>query len=124
MDTKWNLITHLAPCIMTCQSPRTAATPADPEPSWVPVQYITGPDLNWTCDDGLYHQFQTWKIKCGFILNGELESLAEEHKCKTLLHWSGDTGLELYQSWGIANKDLTLQNIWDKFEEHCKPQAN
>ena len=25
---------------------------------------------------------------------------------------------------GIANKDLTLQKIWDKFEEHCKPQAN
>ena len=37
---------------------------------------------------------------------------------------TGDSGLELYQSWGIANKDLTLQNIWDKFEEHCKPQAN
>ena len=29
-----------------------------------------------------------------------------------------------YTSHGIANKDLTLQNIWDKFEEHCKPQAN
>ena len=72
----------------------------------------------------VYHQFQTWKTKCGFILDGELESLAEEHKCKTLLRWSVDTGLELYQSWVIDDQDLTLQNMWDKFEEHCKPQAN
>ena len=123
--TKWiqqNLITCQAPCIMTCQSQRTAANPANPEPSWAHVQYITGPECNWTCDDGLYHWFQTWKIKCGFILNGDLESLAEECKCKTLLWWSGDTGLEQYQSWGIADKDLTLQTIWDKFEEHGKPK--
>ena len=109
---------------MTHQSQRTATHSADAEPSWAPVQYITGPELNWTCNDGLYHQFQTWKIKCGFILDGEPESLTEEHKCKTLLHWSRDTTLELYQSWRIADKDLTLKNIWDKFEEHCKPQAN
>ena len=36
------------------------------------------------------------------------ESLAEEHKCKPLLCWSGDTGLKLYQSWGMADKDQTL----------------
>ena len=82
---QWNLITHQATCIMTHQSQRTATHPADVEPSLAPVQYKTGPELNWTCDYGLYYQFQTWKIKCGFILDGELESLAEECKCKTLL---------------------------------------
>ena len=37
---------------------------------------------------------------------------------------SGLSGTYLYQSWRIVDKDLTLQNIWDKFEEHCKPQTN
>ena len=81
---------------MTCQSQKAATNAADAEPSQAPVQCITGPELNWTCDDGLYHQFHTWKMKCGFILNSELETLAEECKCKTLPCWSGDTGLELY----------------------------
>ena len=65
------------------------------EPSWAPVQYIARPKLNWTCDHSLYHQFQTLKIKCEFILDGELESQAEECKCKRLLSWSSDKGLEL-----------------------------
>ena len=73
-------------------------------------------------DDGLYTQFKTWKIKCQFILGAELETLSEDHKCKTFLQWSGDKGLELYISWGIEDKDLTLDTIWTKFEEHCKPQ--
>ena len=25
---------------------------------------------------------------------------------------------------GIEDKDLTLESMWPKFEEHCKPQAN
>ena len=68
--------------------------------------------------------FKLGKSNVDLSLMVNLNLLLRNCKCKTLLHWSGDTGLELYQSWGIADKDLTLQNIWDKFEEHCKPQAN
>ena len=42
----------------------------------------------------------------------------------TLLCWSREKGLELYQSWGIDNDDLTLKTIWNKYEEHSKPQTN
>ena len=53
-----------------------------------------------------------------------MEAQSEAHKSKTFLHWSSDKGLELYQSWGIDSDDVTLQVIWDKFEECCKSQAN
>ena len=104
---------------MACHYAATADAAAP-----VQVQYIKGPQMDWTINDGLYNQFKTWKIWCDFILRAKLETLSEAHKSKTLLHWSGNKGLELYQSWGIDNEDLTLQTIWDKFKEHCKPQAN
>ena len=90
----------------------------------VQVQYIEGPQMDSAINDGLYNWFKMWKIQYDIILRAKLETLSEACKCKTLLHLSGDKGLELYQSWGIENKDLTLQTIWDKFEEHCKPQDN
>ena len=36
----------------------------------------------------------------------------------------GDFGLDQYISWNLSNEDLTLEVIWKKFEEFCKPQAN
>ena len=86
------------------------------------VQYIKGPQMDWAINDGLYNWFKMWKTQCDFILRVELEALSEAHKSKTLLHWSGDKGLELYQSWGIDNEDLTLQTIWDKFENIVSPK--
>ena len=51
---------------------------ADPEISFCPVfpshstptmfmPYIKGPKMNWTMDDGLYHRFLKWHLKCETI---------------------------------------------------------
>ena len=74
----------------------------------VQVQYIEGTQMDWAINDGLYNHFKTWKIQCDLILRVELETLSEAHKSKTLLCWSRDKGLQLYQTWGIDNEDLTL----------------
>ena len=37
---------------------------------------------------------------------------------------SGDFGLDQYSSWNLSNEDLSLEMIWKKYEEFCKPQAN
>ena len=50
--------------------------------------------------------------------------LSESRKCKKMLAWSDDFGLDQYMSWNLSSKDVTLQAIWKKFEEICKPQAN
>ena len=32
--------------------------------------------------------------------------------------------MDLVVSWGLTNGDLTLETLWNKFEEFCKPQSN
>ena len=49
--------------------------------------------------------------------------LSESRKCKVLA-WSGDFGLDQNISWNLSSEDVTLETIWKKFEEFCKPQAN
>ena len=41
-----------------------------------------------------------------------------------MLAWGGDIGLDQYVSWNIPSEELTLEVIWKRFEEFCKPQAN
>ena len=39
--------------------------------------------------------------------------------------WSGDFGLDLYNSWGFSETESKkLVNYWKKFEEYVNPQAN
>ena len=32
--------------------------------------------------------------------------------------------MDLVVSWGLNDKDITLETLWSKFEEFCKPQVN
>ena len=88
------------------------------------MPYIEGPKMNWNVDDGLYSRFLQWKIKCENILDCELAMLSESRKCKILIAWSGDFSIDQYVSWDLLQKILSLEVIWRKFEEFCKPQRN
>ena len=86
--------------------------------------YTEGPMMDWTVNDALYHRFLKWCLKCENILECELVALPECQKCKKVIAWSGDFGMDQYVSWGLSNKDLNLDTIWGKCEEFCKPQTN
>ena len=88
------------------------------------MPYIEGPKMNWTVDDGLYHRFLKWCLKCKTYLDCELANLPTKQKCQKVIAWSGDFGMDLYVSWSISKEDLTLDAIWAKFEEFSKPQTN
>ena len=80
--------------------------------------------MDWTVNDGLYNRFIKWKIRRENILECELAMLSEARKCKKVIAWSGDFGLDQYISWNLSNEELCLDTIWKKYEEFCKPQAN
>ena len=103
----------------TSQEGQTAMTDMFPF-----VPYIEGPKMDWTVNDGLYHRFLKWKLKCENILDCELASLSESRQCKKLISWSGDDGMDLVVSWGLNDRELTLETLWTNFEDFCKPQAN
>ena len=80
--------------------------------------------MNWTVDDGLYHRFLKWHLKCKTILDCELANLPNKQKCQKVIAWSDDFGMDLYVSWSIPKEELTLDAIWTKFKEFSKPQTN
>ena len=65
------------------------------------MPYTEGPKMNWTVDDGLYHRFLKWHLKCKTILDCELATLPEKQKCQKVIAWSGDFSMDLYISWSL-----------------------
>ena len=71
--------------------------------------------MDWTVNDGLYNIFLKWQLKCKNILDCELVMLPGPRKCKKVLVWSGDFGLDQDVSWNISSEELKLEVIWKKF---------
>ena len=88
------------------------------------VPYVEGPKMDWTIDDALQSRFLWWKMKCENILDCELSILQESTKCKKVIQWLGHIGLDMYISQALPAVHVTLQTIWSKFKEFCKPQSN
>ena len=83
------------------------------------MPYIEGPKMDWTVNDVLYHRFHKWKLKCENILECELAALPKCQKCKKVLAWSSDFGMDQYVSWGLSKEDMNLDTIWERFKDFC-----
>ena len=90
---------------MEVQSP--SFQPSTSQAQFVPpvfMSYIEGPKMDWTANDGLYHRFLKWKLKCEYILDCELAMLTESRKCKKVIAWSGVFSVDQYVSWCFPQK--------------------
>ena len=87
-------------------------------------QFIQGPVMDWSVDDSLYSRFKTWKLKTENIQEVGLPSLPDARKCRTLLGWSWNQGLDMYQAWCLDPIQISTETLWTAWEEFCKPQAN
>ena len=88
------------------------------------MPYIEGPKMDWTVNDGLYHHFLKWRLKCENILQYELAAFLGKQQCKKVIAWCGNFGMDQYVSWSLPKEELNLETIWNRFEEFCKPQSN
>ena len=50
--------------------------------------------------------------------------LSEARKCKKVVAWSGDFGIDQYVSWCFPQEELCLEITWNKFKEFCKSQTS
>ena len=80
--------------------------------------------MDWMVNDALYHRFLKWKLKCKKTLECELASFPEHQKCKKLIMWSGNFGMDQYVSWGLSRDERNLDTICERFEDFCKLQSN
>ena len=65
---------------------RPQAPPQFPPNMFKP--YIEGPHMDWTVNDGLYHRFLNWRLKCENIFECKLATLPEHEKCKKVVYSS------------------------------------
>ena len=105
--------------------------PLPPQPVGQPLPaagiympYIEGPHMDWTVNDHLYHRFLKWCLKYKNILECKLVALPECQQCKKVFAWNGECRMYQYVSWNLSSNELTLDTIWGKYEEYCKPQPN
>ena len=87
-----------------------------PHHTFVPPNNPVGPSLKaheWigqsmmTCTT----IFLKWHLKCKNILECELAALPEHQKCKKVIAWSSDCGMDQYVSWNLPSSKLTLDMI-------------
>ena len=72
--------------------PSTSQPQSFVQPMFMP--YIKRPKMDWTVNDSLYQEFLKWKLKYENILDCELAMLPEAKKCKKVIAWSGDFGMD------------------------------
>ena len=46
------------------------------------MSYIEGPKMDWIVNEGLYHTFLNWKLKCENILDCELAMLPDSKSAR------------------------------------------
>ena len=63
-------------------------------------------------------------LKCENILDSELAMLPELQKCKKVIVWSVDFGMDQYVSWCLPADKPWLDVLWSRYEGFCKPQAD
>ena len=88
------------------------------------MPYTEGPRMESMVDDALYLRFLKWKLKCENILECEFAALPECQKCKKVIAWSGDFGMDQYVSWQLSKEEMNLDTIWEIFKDFWKPQSN
>ena len=64
-----------------------------------------GLSMDWSTDDNLYSRFKMWKQICELLFTGPMVKIDEEVQCKHLLYWSGEHGMELFNSWDLSADD-------------------
>ena len=105
-----------------CFPPSTSQPQSFVQPMFMP--YIKWPKIDWTVNDSLYLRFLKWKLKCENILDCELAMSLESKKCKKVIVWSRDFGMDQNVSQCLPTEDLSLDVIWSKYEDFCKPHPN
>lgn len=87
---------------------------------------FTPPTMDWSSPGDLHKRFKLFKQKCQLIFDGPLEEEEEDKKTRLLLLWSGDKGLEIYNTatWEDEDEQLKLDPVFKKFEQYTKPRSN
>ena len=83
------------------------------------------PKIDWTPGPDLPQRFKRFRQKCELLFDGPLKARTNEQRCRYVLLWTVDYGLDLFNTWNLSSEEQNkLDEYWKRFEEHVKPQSN
>ena len=82
------------------------------------------PAMNWDADD-VVEAFKKFKQKSQLAFKSFLKGSTTEEQVSYILLWSGERGLDLYNSWDMPEPDCNDPiKVLEKFETHLEPKSN
>ena len=85
------------------------------------------PRIDWTPEPDLPQRFKRFRQKCELLFDGPLKARTNEQRCRYVLLWTGDYGLDLFNTWNLSSEEQNkLDEYLKRFEEYhtVKPQSN
>ena len=72
---------------------------------------FASPQMNWDAPDPIT-AFARFKQKCQLMFSSVLKDADDEEKVSYILLWSGEKGLDIYNSWTFTKEEiLTISTI-------------
>ena len=86
---------------------------------------FTSPQMNWDAPDPV-NAFGKFEQKCQLMFKSVLEDTDDEEKVSYILLWSGEKGLDMYNSWAFEKEDDRKKPavIFEKFENQLEPKTS
>ena len=86
---------------------------------------FTSPQMNWDTPDPIT-AFGKFKQKCQLMFKSILKDTNDEEKVSYILLWSGEKGLDMYNSWTFTKEDDRKKPaiVFEKFENQLEPKMS
>ncbi|CAI9721422.1 Hypothetical predicted protein [Octopus vulgaris] len=90
----------------------------------VAVQMNLHPIMDWGSDD-ILEAFKKFKQKTQLAFKSFLKDTTDDEKVSYILLWSGNKGIDLFNSWDMSESDCNNPDtLLEKFERHLEPRSN
>lgn len=86
---------------------------------------ITAPCMDWEAAD-VVAAFARFKQKCELMFQSVLMKASDGEKASYLLLWTGEKGIEMFNSWTFTNEaDKKVPKVLlEKFQQHLEPKTH
>ena len=86
---------------------------------------FASPQMNWDAPDPIT-AFARFKQKCQLMFSSVLKDADDEEKVSYILLWSGEKGLDIYNSWTFTKEEERKKPaiIFERFENQLEPKTS
>ncbi|CAI9716277.1 Hypothetical predicted protein [Octopus vulgaris] len=82
------------------------------------------PTIDWYADD-IVEAFKKFKQKTQLAFKSFLKGTTADEKVSYILLWTGEKGLDLFNSWDMSESDYNNPDtLLEKFERYLEPRSN